>query len=124
MNEIEIPDCHTKFSSAEEAKNICDWALVHEYARSMRDDLDDGEDEIVRGCLERVEELAIGHGGNRLDQIMHDDEDHEDIKESCIKVINEADWLSTRTLDIEKREKLYSISLEATKVLRKLVNTP
>lgn len=123
MNEIEIPDCRTKFSSAEEAKNICDWALVHEYARSMRDDLDDGEDEIVRGCLERVEELAMEHGGNRIDQVMHDEEDRKDI-ESCVKVINEAEWLLTRTLDIEKREKLHSIALEATKVLRKLVNTP
>lgn len=115
------------FSDAKEAKGQCDWALIYEYARSMKnciDDNDKGIDVYIEECIDRIEELAIEHGGNRIDQIMHDDEDHEDIKESCIKVINEANWLLTRTLDIEKREKLYSISLEATKVLRKLVNTP
>ena len=120
MNKIKIPDRHTKFSDAKEAKDQCDWALIYEYARSMRDYLDDGEDENVRACIERVKELAMEHGGNRIDQVMHDEEDRKDI-ESCIKVIDSANWLLIRTLDIEKREKLYSISLEATKVLRKLV---
>lgn len=106
-----------------EDESQCDWALIYEYARSMKNYLDDLDEVSLQECIERVEELAIGHGGNKLDQLMHDEEDRKDI-DSCVKIIDGSDWLLERTLDIEKREKLHSIALEATKVLRKLVNTP
>ena len=108
------------FSDAKEAKDQCDWALIYEYTRTMGAYLDDLDEVELDACIERVKEIAIEHGGNRIDQIMHDEEDRKDI-ESCIKVIDSANWLLIRTLDIEKREKLYSIAKEATKVLRKLV---
>ena len=91
-------------NSTEEAKDgsQCDWALIYEYARSMKnciDDNDKGIDVYIEECIDRIEELAMEHGGNRLNQIMHDDEDHEDIKESCIKVIN---GTLMRQMQIEK----------------------
>lgn len=104
-------------------ESLCDWALIYEYARTMRTYLEDNDEEELNACIERVKEIAIDHGGNRIDQIMHDEEGHIDI-ERCVKIIDSANWLLTKTLDIEKREKLYSISLEATKLLRELVDTP
>ena len=121
----------TDYSKKQEIKDEsqCDWTLIYGYARSMRDYLDDLDEINLEDCIDRIELLAIEHGGNRFDQLMShldkNDEkiDHEDI-ESCVKIINYTDWLLIRVLDIEKREKLHSISLEATKILRKLVNTP
>ena len=110
-------------ANEEKDESQCDWALVYEYTRTMGAYLDDNDKEELNACIERVKEIAIDHGGNRIDQLIHDEEGREDI-ESCVKVIDDANWLLIRTLDIEKREKLYSIAKEATKVLRKLVNTP
>lgn len=89
----------------------------------MKNYLDDLDEVALGDCIERVKEIAINNGGNRLNQLIHDEEGHEDIG-SCVKIINNADWLLTRTYDIEKRGKLHSIALEATKALRKLVDTP
>ena len=112
-------------SSVDEEKDEsqCDWALVYEYARTMENYLDDLDEVELDACIERIKEIAVNHGGNRINQIMHDKEGHIDI-ERCVKIIDSASWLLTKTLDIEKREKLYSISLEATKLLRELVDTP
>lgn len=117
-------------SSMDEAKDEsqCDWALVYEYARSMKNYLDDLDEVELDACIERVKEIAMEHGGNRIDQlrsyVKKNNEKCREDTESCISIIEDTNWLLTRTYNIEKQEKLHSIALEATKVLRKSVNTP
>jgi len=142
MNNEKITDCHTEllpcpfcgndnihmtksplwqewawgcsgYKDRYEFKVVCDKCGAHPtYIKN--DTIDRSEEEAISSVVNAWNSRVLDSPSeSKLSNI-------EEAEDSCIKIIDDADWLLTKVLDIEQREKLFSIALEATRLLRKL----